>query len=387
MKKTILFLLTIFVPHIIFAYKVQPLNYDLTLNRGESTELELTLTGSKQDGLEYLSIYLTDLSMARDGSLLFPMSGGKYSAKDWIKLSDKRAGLSYKKGLTYKFKVSVPYTAKPGEYYSTIMLDPDDIVQFDVTEKKVSVGKKSRVAVVVLIKVPGLTTPKDAKVLESNFKMGETNKISATLENLSLEHLKVSGTASVTSKDGTLGFGTVPLITQYTKEGKTFVFPGSTIDFYGTLDRTLPSGEYVLEVSFDYGYYSKRATYKKDFFIKRDVPLDESKANFLELETTEIKMNVPPNSLRTKDISIINTDYRPITFTFDTDDWVKVKPSAPKITLKPGEKKGFRVVISISDYGGVDKKESKITVSPDRGISSEISVLVSNKEELLTNKN
>ena len=351
MKKVIILFLTIFVPNIIFAYKVQPLNYDLTLNRGESTELELTLTGSKQDGLEYLSIYLTDLSMARDGSLLFPINGGKYSAKDWIKLSDKRASLSYKKGLTYKFKVSVPYTAKPGEYYCTIMLDPDDVVQFDVTEKKVSVGKKSRVAVVVLIKVPGLTTPKDAKVLDSDFETGDKNKISATLENLSIEHLKVSGTASVTSKDGTLGFGTVALITQYTKEGKTFVFPSSTIDFYGTLDRTLPSGEYVLEVSFDYGYYSKRATYKKDFFVKRDVPLDESKANFLELETNEIKMIVPPNSLRTKDISITNTDYRPITFKLTNDDWIKVKPSSPQITLKPGEKRWFRVVISISDYG------------------------------------
>ena len=360
----------------LYAFRVTPARLDLTIARGKTVEVVLNLIGSRGAGREHLMVFPTDISMKRDGSLNFSrLEGFEYSAVPWIKLEQTRITLLGGQKKELKFKISVPRRAKPGEYYAVIMVEPTEFTNVRTKDKPFMIKMKSRIAVVLVINVPGRIYEKKGEVVLA--KVDETNgkiKITSTFRNAGNIHLDVSGTAIIRSKDGRTSFGQVALMAKGSQRKKAFVFPGNLRDFVGVLERPLPRGEYVVEVAFDYGHKFKKAKLGSSFSITRQVKIDESKMEFLLVKPSTIELEVPSGALRTKVIRVVNTDYRSISVSVVSENgWIKVSPTS--FVLKPGQSKNLKAVLSITD----DKKErkaGKIVLRSDRGKPTEIKVLV-----------
>jgi len=253
----------------VYAFRASPVRLDLTIARGKTMKLVLNLTGSKGANKEHLLVFPTDISMRRNGALSFNrLEGFKHSAVPWIKLEQTKMALLGKQKKELKFKISVPRRARPGEYYAVIMLEPTEFTNIRAKDKPIMVQMKSRIAVVIVIDVPGRIYEKkgqavSAKAQEVNGKI----KVISTFHNAGNIHLDVSGIAIIRSKDRRMSFGQVKLMAVGSQKNEAFIFPGNMRDFIGVLERPLPQGEYVVDVAFDYGYKFKKARLGSDFFI------------------------------------------------------------------------------------------------------------------------
>lgn len=363
------------------AFRVTPVRLDLTIPRGTTQEIVIELLGSRGAGIEHLLVYPTDISMDRRGGLVFDrMEGSKNSAVPWIKLEEKTISLLEQQKKDLKFKISVPFQADPGEYYAVIMVEPTEFTNIRVKDKPLMLQMKSRIAVVIVIDVPGRIYEKKGEALEVKVEQASDSelKIVSSFRNAGNIHLDVVAVAAIRGKDGRTTFGQVKLIALNSSKEEAFIFPGNTRDFEGILDRALPAGEYLIDVAFDYGYKFRKARLSSVFSIIRSVPVDESKAEFLAVEPRQAEIQIPLGALRTQIIKITNTDYRPISIGVSSDDWVKVIPQS--FELKPGEVKKIQAIVSVSEYKE-PKKETRIIIKPDRGLPIEIkfSVIESGK--------
>ncbi|MGB8953392.1 MAG: hypothetical protein WCC06_12095 [Candidatus Aminicenantales bacterium] len=376
MRKKIVFALFFLVlVNFASAFRVTPARLDLTINRGTTQEVVLILMGSKSVKPETLMVFPTDISMLQNGSLKFDrLEGFKNSAVPWIKLEQTNYTLLEKQTKELKFKISVPMSADPGEYYSVVMVEPTEFSDIKAKDKPLVLQMKSRLAVVIVIDVPGRIYEKkgdalSASVQEENGKL----KILSTFNNAGNIHLDVAGTASIRSKDGKTRFGQVKLLATGNLKEEAFIFPGNMRDFEGVMDKQLPKGEYVVDVMFDYGAKIKKAMASSNFSIFRETNADESKVEFLIVDK-KIEVQVPVGALRTKVVKISNSDYRVINVSFVSDSWVQVEPQS--FALEPGQDKNIKLTIS---NDGKSQKETTIVVKPDRGMPSEIKLSLTEK--------
>jgi len=281
-----------------------------------------------------------------------------------------------------KFKISVPRTAEPGEYYSVIMCEPTEFTSSRFKDKPAVLKMKSRIAVVFVIDVPGRIYEKKGEAISAKAEEADGKiKITSTFKNAGNIHLDVSGIATIRSDDGRTTFGQVKLSSpgRESKE-KEFVFPNSVLDFTGSLDRPLPKGEYIVDVAFDYGYKFRKAREKANFSIDREINVDESGMELLSVEPEEIKIELSEGAFRVKPIKLVNVDYRTLrVFTETEGEWLKVAPS--EFTLRPGGSKVLKAVLSIPK----DEKEKRIgeiVFKPDKGKFIRIPVVVTRPELL-----
>ena len=210
---------------------------DLTINRGTTREVVLTLLGSKSEKPEILTVFPTDISMTRDGGLKFDrLDNFNYSAVPWIKLGETNYTLIENQKKDLRIKISVPRDAAPGEYYSVVILEPTEFTDVRSKDKPLKLQIKSRVAVVIIIDVPGRIYEKKGDALpptiqEENGKL----KIMSAFENTGNIHLDVAGEASIRSKDERTRFAQIKLFATGTTKEEAFVFPGNVRDFEATL--------------------------------------------------------------------------------------------------------------------------------------------------------
>ena len=369
------------------AFRVSPVRLDLEIPRGQTKEITLKLLGSKGVKVENLIVYATDISMKRSGALKFDrLEGFKHSAVPWFKFEQKEFRLLERQSKELKLKIRVPRMAEPGEYYAVVMCEPTKFTSLRLKDKPAVLKMKSRIAIVFVINVPGRVYEKkgeaiSAKAEESDGKI----KITSTFRNAGNIHLDVSGIATIRSDDGKITFGQVKLSSPGRKsKEKEFVFPGSILDFTGILDRPLPKGKYMVNVAFDYGYKFRKARGKANFSIDHKINVDKSGIELLSVEPEEIKIELSEGAFRVKPIKIVNTDYRTLRVFVETGSgWLKVAPS--EVTLRPGENKVLKAVLSIPK----DKKEKRIdeiVFKPDRGKFIKIPVVVMRPELLALDK-
>jgi len=380
MRKKTVFILVFFclilIVGSVYSFRVSPVRLDLTISRGKTMEVVLTLTGSKGTGREHLLIFPTDISMERNGSLNFNrLEGFEHSAVPWIKLGEERVMLIEGQEKDLKFKISVPRSVNPGEYYAVVMVEPTEFTDVKAEDKPFMIQMKSRIAVVIVINVPGRIYEKKGEAVSANIEEidGKINIVS-TFHNLGDIHLDVGGIATIRSKDRRTSFGQVKLMATGSQKDAAFIFPGNMRDFVGVLERPLPRGEYVVDVAFDYGYKFKKARLGSSFFVARETEIDESETEFLLVDPSVIKLELPNGAFRTQIIKVVNTDYRSLNVSIiSKDEWIDVSLSS--FTLGPGQIKNLKVVLSISE----DRKEEmigKIIFKPDRGKSTELELSV-----------
>jgi len=407
-KRIVLAIALMMLTNFANAFKVSPVKLELSISRGQTKEVILTLNGSKGANIENLMIYSTDLSISKTGVYIFQrIENSKFSAAPWIKLSEMKISLNEAQKKELKFKISVPMDANPGEYYSIIMIEPEKDTRMKSKEKPLAMDYKVRIGVVLILDVPGRIYEKTGRALSTEMipitpeliqqikpeamngkydskhelfyalpeleKMANKTLILGSFQNFGNTHLYVSGLAMIRSKDGRSSFGQTKLIAMGNAKEQVFTFPGDERYFVGVWDKQLPKGEYLCDVMYDYGNKVRKATASSGFFISRETNEDESKNEFLSFASKNVEMVVPVGAMRTKVLKVSNTDYRPINVSISSENWVEVEPK--NISLQSGESKNVRVAISIAKYIQ-PIMETKIVFNPDRGMASEIKIQI-----------
>lgn len=362
------------------ASKVVPVRFDTSISPGGSKEFTLNINGTKGEYNQSLLIYASDLFMHRNGALSFTRRESGISAVEWIKIDTEKISLFEGQSKKVKFKISVPYNAKPGEYYAVIMVDPENFTKVKDKDKAVSLLMKTRVSVVIILDVPGRNYEKKGEVVETKVNVTDSvTQIISTFKNTGNIHLDISGEGIVRSDDGRINYGRFTLKAPGSSKEKAFIFPGAMRDFVGVFDRQLPKGEYLVDISFDYGYQFKKAEQSQKFVVKRGFSSNENKNEFLSLESKELNLQIPEGGRRTQVIRVTNIDYRPLNINILSDNWIEVIPN--NLNLKPGEVRNVMAIVSVSKYEN-DQKESIITLKTDRGMGSQIKVLVSSNKKI-----
>ena len=144
----------------VLAVKVGPVRFDISVERGTSKTFNLNVIGSKGEYTQNLSIYPSDLSMARNGALSFDIKEKENSAVKWIEVSQKDLTLFEEEKKNVSFSISVPYNAEPGEYYAVIMVEPKEYKSVKSKDHPFGVKMRSRVAVVIVLNVPAGMVPR-----------------------------------------------------------------------------------------------------------------------------------------------------------------------------------------------------------------------------------
>lgn len=378
-KNFLIFLCLIFATSYAYAAKVTPVRFDVSIAPGASKEFVLNITGSKGEYNQNLMIYASDLFMNRNGALSFTRRESRISAVNWIKTETEEISLMEDQSKQIKFKISVPLGAKPGEYYAVVMVDPKEFTKVKDKDRALALQMKTRVAVVIILDVPGRIYQKDGEIVE--VKVNGTDSlvsVISTFKNLGNIHLDVVGEGVIRSADGRMNYGKFLFKAPGSSQKEAFVFPDAMRDFEGVLERPLPKGEYLVDVSFDFGYEFKKAKQSTKFSIERELSIDEDENEFLALVSKELKLQIPEGGRRTEIIKITNTDYRPIKVDVVSDAWVKFSPN--NLILKPGEVRNVMATISVPSYEG-NEKESTVTLKTDRGMDSQIKILAFKEKE------
>jgi hypothetical protein len=239
--------------------------------------------------------------------------------------------------------------------------------------------------VVILLDVPGRTYEKkgsvDGLVVNSNDK---SIKVHSSFKNEGNIHLDVSAEVNIRRVDTGISLAAFSIQAINDPGKKAFIFPGAIRDFEGDFERQLPAGDYLAEISYNYGYSFRQAKAVKKFTIVRKNPLNETQAHFLAVKDNNINLSLPENSMRVKIIKISNMDYRPLNVTPESDGKL-VKTDPQTITLKPGEERNIRIMIKVSKYLEPSMTDI-VTLKTDRGKSEVISISVRNTDAANANK-
>lgn len=381
MKRKLLFMVaSLFIISYVYGVRVSPIRFDLKIAPGTSQEMTINISGSRGFASQDLMIYTSDLYMTRSGALLFDVRKSRNSCMDWIELETKRLSVFESEQKQVKFKVDIPYSATPGEYYAVIMVEPTEFSGVRDRTKPLVTQIKSRVAIVIVLDVPGRSYVKQGEIVD--LKVLETDKllkISSAFRNTGDIHLDVLAEATIRSEDGRVNYGKFDLNARASAKRAAFIFPDAIRDFEGGLERQLPAGNYMLEVSYDYGYKFRKANKKMPFTITRQGSVDESNDEFIALEDSKLSLAIPEGARRTEVVSVSNIDYRPLSIEVETPDWIRVVPK--QLVLKPGESRNVMLIVSVDKYRDDQKKTALINFKADRGKNSVLSLELSSPQD------
>jgi len=360
---------------------VSPLKQEVRVNRGRTESFYIKVANHVREGKGAtvpVQIEVVDFSVSREGVLTFHKADTeKYSASNWVKISDTSFSLKPGDGKKITCEISVPWTAR-GEYYSAIIVTPG--LRKNLRE---GLTVQCRVASGVFVTVPGRLYPKKARVTECSVSVPSAGAekpeltVTATIANKGRVLFVAEGEAKIRDKAGRL-WARFPL-----KSRRNHVLPGDLRDFSGSLSRPLAAGEYVAEVVFDYGSKWKKARAKTPFSLspiqadawRQTAKPDDSAA--IVIEPAQIEQTVAPGSFRRFTLRVSNIKSFPLAITARVVEpgeqgtglgkWIGIAPAVFDLA----EKEKRNIVFTMQapkDAKGEQKGEIQFTLRNANGI-------------------
>lgn len=381
---TLILGLTFSLSSVCFAFRVSPAKLELAVKRNKNATVVLHLRGSTFN--EKIKLYSTNFLIGRRGNLSFEkLENWKYSALPWIKLDEKTLTLAKGRTKDFEFKIKVPYRAKPGEYYGAIMIEPTEFTPIErkIGGVKVVLNLKSRIAVPIILTIPGRVPKRGGKVHLVRVEAGkEEIKILSTFNNTGNVLEEVRGRVTVRDAVKRRIFDVVRLkaLNGGHPDGSGKVFPETLRDFAGEVQRPLPPGEYVAEAAFDYGYKYRLAKARTTFTVTPQIAQKQRELLTLAVEPELLELKIPAGGFRTLGIKVSNLDYQPIHVKMHFNpvanpSWIRLSES--EFDLPPGRSKTLRVILSIP-RGEKPERSIKIELKADRGKKVVADVVVLN---------
>ncbi len=367
-----------------YAFRVSPAKIEgVEIPKGKTGVVILNLTGSVIN--EQIKIFPTDIMVDRRGNLSFEkLKNWKYSCLSWIKLPEERIlTLSKNRVKELEFKIKVPYTAKPGQYYACIMIEP---TEFTPIERKIGgvttvLNIKSRIAVPIIITVPGRIAKLDGKAISAEVKVKkEEVKVLATFKNEGNVIEEVRGKAQIVNKADRKVYDVVTLkaLNPSAADGMGKVFPECLRDFEGVVKKPLPIGEYEARISFDYGIKFRQAKIRTEFAITEEIAVSQKELLVLAVEPELLELLMPRGGRIIKGLKVSNLDFEPLEVEVVSSKWIKIEPA--KFRIPAGRSKNLRIVITIPQ-GEEPQRTGKIVFKPERGKPANVDVVIRCEEE------
>lgn len=357
-----------------FAFRVSPAKIEgVTISKGKTGIGILHLRGSVIN--EKTKIFPMDIIVDRRGNLNFErLEDWKYSCFSWIKLPEVRI-LTLTEGKTkeLEFKIKVPYNAKPGEYYACIMVEPTEFtpIKGEIGGVTTVLNLKSRIAVPIIIEVPGRIRKLGGRVIDTSVGIGkEEIKVLATFQNMGNVIEEVRGNARIINKADKKIYDVVTLkaLNPSAADGMGRVFPETLRDFEGIVKRPLPTGNYEIRVAFDYGLKVRKARARADFSVTQELAISLAELLTLATESELLEFQLKPGGMVMEGLEIINLDFQSLRVAISTFPekmpWLRIAQT--KLNLRAGQSRKIRFRIKIPRDEKVERS-AKIILTPERG--------------------
>ena len=362
-------------------FRLSPASVEKEIKRGSTETLVLSIGNSAANPIHF-RLYATGLELKRDGTQLFENAAATYSAADWLKVKESEFEVPAHSTKEVEIEIAVPRNAKSGEYFTVIMVESTVPTRTRTPEGvEISIGVNYRLGCITRITVPGRTVTKKAEIseirVEASSPGAEKQEITviATLENKCRIHLDAKGEVQIKNLDGRVFDKFVLQAAGKNVKGEAFIYPEGMRDFSGTIERPLPPGEYVAEISFSYGYRFKRVRAKIAFSVTAEIGEGQKELLTLTAEPNLLELEMSSGAFRTQSIKLSNLDFEPLGIeVISQADWLKVKPS--QFMVRPNGSKTLRIEVFVP-AGEPVKRTGKVLLVPGRGKSVTVDIVVS----------
>lgn len=371
-------------------FRLSPASVEKEIKRGTKETLVLSIGNSAAQPI-YCRLYATGLEITRDGKQLFEEAAVKYSAVDWLKPEDSEFEVLANSTKEAKIEVVVPYNAKSGEYFAVIMAESTVPARARTPEgAEISIGVNYRLGCITRITVPGTTVLKKAEISEIRVETPSPGteeqgiKVIATLENKCRVHLDAKAEVQIKNLEGRVFDKFVLQAAGKNVKGEAFIYPEGMRDFSGTVERPLPAGEYVAEVSFSYGYEFRRIRAKTAFFVTTELGQKQKELLCLSAEPNLLELEMSSGAFRTQSIKLSNLDFEPLEVKVKSQaDWLEVKPS--QLIVRSNNSATLRIEVLVP-AGEPVERIGKVLLEPERGKPVTVDIIVSEHKRKETNE-
>jgi hypothetical protein len=333
---------------------VAPLKQEVSVKPGEQARIQITLTNNPRNGPDVpqtVRLTLADVQVSEDGTLNFTEPGSlQGSASKWISLGATDVILEPRKSQVIECIVAPPLSARPGEYYSTVMIT---MAAKGRTEKGVVV--QYRIASGVFVTVLGQTLPRQARISQcevvwpaahlaqpatrpaSATQPTELPRIVAILQNTGQARFDGSGKATLLDANSRIVF-TAPLTSR-----RPCVFGGDSRRFEAVFPKPVPAGKYLLRTELDYQSSWGRARHEMPVEIlpaEAELLLSlkkqlQQESPIAEASPERITSTVPAGATRSLALTVRNTGEGPIECVASrvsadmpgVDPWISLRPA------------------------------------------------------------
>ena len=375
------FLGLVFAANSALAFRLSPASIEKEIKRGAKQTIVLNIANSAANPIR-CRLYATGLEVKRDGKQVFEGAAAEYSTVDWLKPKESEFEIPAGGTKEMEVEISVPKNAQAGEYFAVIMAESTVPARGKTPQGvEISIGVNYRLGCITRITVPGGTVTKRAEISEVKVEIpspeSETQdiKVTATLENKCQVHLDAEGTVQIRNLKGRVFDKFVLQAAGKDVKGEAFIYPEGMRDFSGTIERPLLPGEYVAEVSFDYGYRFRRIRAETTFIVKEE--LSEKQKEFLTLSAQPnlLTLEMSAGTFRTQTIKLSNLDFEPLEIKVKSQaEWLKVNPD--QLTIRPNNSRTLRIEVFVP-AGEPVERIGKVLLTPARGKPVSVDVVVS----------
>lgn len=368
-----------------WAFSLSPASLELEIKRGESQPQTLNVNNDSEKSV-LCQMAVTGFEVSPDGKQRFEDATPDYSAISWIEIEETAFNITPKSSKKAGIVITVPKNAKPGDYFACIfgqIQTPGKAITSQGQEVVITVN--FQLGCIIRITVPGRAIPKKALVSDVRVEMpsaenkDEGVKIIGTLVNKCALHLDAMGEVMI-KNSGNRTFE--KLILQgagKNTKGEALVYPMSSREFFGVIQKPLPPGNYTAEVVFSYGYRSQKAKAQAKFTVSQEIG-KQKELLALTIEPSVIELEMTHNTFRVRRVDVFNRDSEEklVIKAGSQTPWVTVDPT--EFTINPNKDRSLRIMISTIDNEPV-ARAGKITLTPERGKSVTLDVIVSEEKE------